>query len=76
MKLYIANLSSIFSKLLLAYQPEATHDYKGEGMSVRELAEILKRLPAAGPNESGLNVEQMVRLPLHLSLSMKRTLLT
>ena len=46
---------------LLAGNLDATHDYTGDGMSVRELAEILKKVAAAGPADSGYLVEQQGR---------------
>lgn len=51
----------VYHEGLLAGNLDATHDYTGEGMSVGELAEILKKIPAAGPADSGYLVEQQGR---------------
>ena len=46
---------------LVAGNLNATYDYTGDGMSVRELAEILKKIAAAGPAASGYHLEQQGR---------------
>lgn len=40
---------------------DATHDYTGEGISAKELADVLRFVPEAGPTDTGYLVETMKR---------------